>query len=164
MANLVLPVGIPGSGKSTWATAFLGSGKYSIVSSDDIRRELFGSLRAARDVTPEQKKENNARVWDVYYRRVEEGLRHNVDIFADSTNLRDFARNRLHDISKDTGASIHCVVFDNVAQALVRNTRRPVDLHVPPDVMDSFRIQFNQAKEDVLGEGYDSITVIGALH
>lgn len=166
MSNLVFPVGIPGSGKSTWAKTMLGRGMYSIISSDDIRRDLFGSLRAAHDVTPEEKKKRNGQVWDVFYRRVEDQLRHSVDTYADGTNLRQSARDHLYEIAKRTGSQIHCIIFDNAKQAWARNELRDDDLIVPFEVMSAFHHQFDDAKDQILDTHgvFDSITVIGALY
>jgi predicted kinase len=40
---LLVLVGIPGSGKSTWANDRVASGRYHLVSTDAIRAELYGS-------------------------------------------------------------------------------------------------------------------------
>lgn len=167
MCNLIFPVGIPGSGKSTWAKEILGHGKYSIVSSDDIRRQKWGSLRAAHDVTPEEKAKRNGEVWDIFYRKVEDRLTHNVDTYADGTNLTKRARNRLIDISAKTGADLHVVVFDNIIQAVQRNEEREYDQIVPKDVMDKFCTNYRESHWEIFGgdeEGsYTSVTVIGHL-
>ena len=61
MPNLVILAGVPGSGKSTWARAFFDL-KYRIVSTDEIRRRQFGTLKAAHDGHTETEKPNNALV------------------------------------------------------------------------------------------------------
>lgn len=138
MSNLVIPVGIPGSGKSTWGKTLLGGGKYSIVCSDDIRRRLWGSLTEAHNCTPEEKSMRTTLVWKAFYADVEDKLRHNVDVYADATNLRDFARAKLRDIAERTNADVHLILFDNVNQALDRNLSREEDKVVPSDVQEDF--------------------------
>lgn len=165
MPNLVIPVGIPGSGKSTWGKTMFGHGKYSLISSDEIRRELWGSLKAAHDVTPEIKKERNGEVWDRFYRRIEDNLTHRVDTYADGTNLRQSARGRLLEIGERTNSETHVIVFNNVAQAWDRNVLRDEDLVVPHDVMKGFVRLFNKAYEDLtkIPHHYASITIIKKL-
>lgn len=166
MPNLVIPVGIPGSGKSTWGTTLLGEGKYSVVCSDNIRRRIWGSLIEAHNCGPEVKQERTERVWKEFYADVEEKLKHNIDVYADGTNLRDFAREKLRDIAVRTGARTHLILFDNVVQALERNVSREEDKVVPDEVQLAFINQFALVLEDLkLGEEqrYDSVTRIENL-
>lgn len=160
MANLIIPVGIPGCGKSTWAKKLLDR-KYSVVSSDEIRKSFWGSLRESHD--PEFKKERNERVWDVFYNTIEDHLVHNVDVFADATNLNDYARERLREIAGRTGADVHVIVFANINEALTRNYSRDEDAVVPEEVMDSMRDLFDKAWTDIEDEPYDSITTIASV-
>lgn len=143
----------------------LGYGKYGIISSDEIRKELWGSLRAAHDVTPEVKKERNGEVWDRFYRRVEESLEHNVDTVADATNLRSSARGKLLEIAQKTKSQGHVIVFNNLGQARERNEARDLDLVVPREVMSDFIRQFESAYTALveIPHGFDSVTVIGNL-
>jgi predicted kinase len=162
MANLLIPMGIPGSGKSTWVKTML-DGKYTIISSDAIRKSLFGSLKAAH--TPDEKAKNNAKVWDIFYRDIEEALKHNVDVVADATNLRAFARERLREIAERTGAKTHLLVFNNLDQACLRNVQRNEDAVVPDAVMDDMIDQWEVAMEAILDglEDYEVISVIAGV-
>lgn len=164
MSKIVFPVGIPGSGKSTWARTMLTD--YSIISSDDIRRELFDTLRAAHDVDPEEKKRRNAKVWEIFYGRVRARAENRECVYADGTNLRNFARNKLRTIANETSSQLHVIIFDNAFQAWERNTERAHDLRVPTEVMSDFAEQFEAAKEEILHrrETYDSVTIIGGLY
>lgn len=166
MANLVIPVGIPGSGKSTWGNTLFGGGKYSVVCSDDIRRQLWGSLTESHNCTPEEKEMRNKLVWKGFYADVEDKLRHNIDVYADATNLGDLAREKLRDIAERTNANTHLILFDNVIQALQRNVAREEDKVVPADVQQAFQKQFAHVLEELkLGEEqcYDSVTRIENL-
>jgi predicted kinase len=162
--NLIFPVGIPGSGKSTWARTMLLD--YIVVSSDEIRKQKWGSLRAAHDVTPAEKKERNNFVWDAFYLAVATNLRMGYNVYADGTNLRIGARDRLLRIAKGAKARIHCIIFDNTFQGWERNTERDPDAHVPGVVMSDFSEEFENAKNGILAlpGQFDSVTVIGALY
>lgn len=158
--NLFVPIGIPGSGKSTWCRRMLDA---LVVSSDGIRVELFGSLRAAHDVSPERKKEHNRLVWDRFYSEVEDLLAAGRDVVADGTNLRDFAREKLRAIAHRQDAQIHAIVFNNTTQAFRQNKERPEEQWVPDDVMNSFLGQFNEEYTYVTKEEWDSYTEIGKV-
>lgn len=139
MTNLLIAVGLPGSGKSTWAQQHFYL-KYSIVSSDAIRVRLFGDLKTAHDDAA--KEENNTRVWSTYHRDIRERLDHGIDVYADATHLTSSSREVLREIATQAGATVRLVMFTNVQDALLRNSQRPADTHVPDDVMTMFLTRY----------------------
>jgi predicted kinase len=168
MTNLVIPVGLPGCGKSTWAKNFFDL-KYAIVSSDSIREELFGSLVAAhagdgtKEFNPQQKAENNTRVFEIFHEKIEEALKHGVDVYADATNLNQRSRQRLVDIANKAHARTHLIVFKNSDEALMRNKLRPVDKMVPDEVMAGFILKAQTTYIEIATEKYDTVTVISSV-
>lgn len=84
MPRVYFMVGIPGSGKSTWAGSNLPGAV--VVSTDDIREELFGSADAAH---------SSQRVFTLAHRRVIEALKNGSDVVYDATNITPKARGRL---------------------------------------------------------------------
>lgn len=162
MTNLVVPVGMPGSGKSTWGRTMFGD-SYNIVCSDDIRRRIWGSLVDAHDCTPEEKKERNEIVWKEFYDEVEDYLSFEENVYADGTNLRDFARAKLLDIALRTNTQPHVIFFDNAKQAWERNTKREEDKHVPYKVMTEFQRRFDDSKVEIFFESWTTRTLIGSL-
>lgn len=161
MSNLIIPVGIPGCGKSTWATSILGS-DYEIVSSDEIRKVLYGTLKEAHN--PEFKKERNEIVWYTFYGKIEDLLARGTNVFADATNLNDYARKRLREIAARTDADIHILLFENVYEAGFRNRQRAEDQIVPDEVMTPMESLFYAAIEDIIdNEVYDSVTRIAGV-
>lgn len=165
--NLIIPVGIPGCGKSTWPGTLLRN--YRLVSTDEIRKEMFGSLRAAHDVSPEQRDKNNQEVFQVFHTRIGETLESGVDTYADATNLHPRARRRLRVIADRAKAKIHIVFFDNVQQAWNRNRLRDEETCVPSNVMSKMMTQFFEAKQRLLPldnhplEEFDALTVISGV-
>lgn len=157
--KLFVPVGIPGSGKSTWCGRMLDGSR---VSSDEIRIHLFGSLRAAHDVPPDEKKRRNAMVWEEFYGLIGRRL-YDENIIADGTNLRDHAREKLRTIAARHAAEIHVIVFNNTTQAFRQNKERPEEQWVPDDVMNDFLGQFNQEYTYITKEPWDSYTEIGKV-
>lgn len=160
MTNLIIPVGIPGSGKSTWARTILDR-KYAVISSDEYRKKLFGSMREAHK--PETKVERNEEVWKLFYQDIENCLNHSVDVFADATNLRAFAREKLVDIAKRSGARTHVLIFSNSKQAWERNELREEDRIVPTEVMADFTLRLDEAIKDIPNESYNSVTTIASV-
>ncbi len=83
--KLILPIGISGSGKSTWIKANANSNTV-IVCPDDIRRELTG------DVSDQTK---NNEVWSAAYNKIATTLNTGKDVILDATNVKSGDRKRL---------------------------------------------------------------------
>lgn len=160
--TLIIPVGIPGCGKSTLAREKQNEAQdrrenFFVVSSDDIRKSMFKSLVAAND--PEQAAANNAKVFAKYHENIERALDgyENVTVVADATNLDSSSRRTLRKIAERTGAQTVAVVFDNMPVAVEQNQMRDEDAIVPDHVMDKMASKLLVALELVQGEGYDWI-------
>lgn len=153
MAKLFITLGIPGSGKSTWLSTFLSHAE--IVSSDAIREEFTGD---ASDQT------QNAKIFDEFHYRIDTGLRYGHDVAADSTALDKAARDRLLEIAAKHEAEAHLIVFDNVVQAMSRNTKRTrvVPLSAMKRMLDKY--EFYKLNESDNALRYSSVTEIRSLN
>jgi len=69
-------VGLPGSGKTSFALSL--KDKYDIISSDSIRKELYGSERI---------QENNNKVFEIMRKRAIEALKSGKNVIYDATNM-----------------------------------------------------------------------------
>ena len=147
MAILYIPMGLPGCGKSTFASKIMSHAVR--VSSDDIREQLTG------DATNQSR---NDEVFKQYYHRITLMLSSGRSVYADATNLRDFARRDLRNIAQNRKIETHLFVFNNIEQAVRRNATR--ERVVPEDVMGRFMYQFEKALVDIQTEPYTSITYI----
>jgi predicted kinase len=148
MTTLWIPVGIPGCGKSTFAQTL----DAIMISSDKIREEVAESV-------DDQSK--NQDVFGIFHERIDNALLKGYDVFADATNLRDFAREKLRAIAANCAVKTHVLFFNNVDQAIVRNQLR--DRKVPLDVMERMIIQYEQALNDLPLEPYYHITYISKV-
>lgn len=139
--------------------------KYRFVVSDQIRKEIFGSLRDAHDnITQEERVERNGEVFNIFYKGIEDGLRHSIDTVADATNLSGYSRDHLREIAERTGARTHLVLFKNIEEARARNASRDYDMIVPEEVMENFIKKFQtQTLPSLIQEHYDSVTEIASL-
>ena len=77
MTTLYCLVGIPASGKSTFANEHINENTIWI-SSDNIRKEIYGA---------ETHQDNNIEVFEMMYKRTKEALNSGVNVIYDATNI-----------------------------------------------------------------------------
>lgn len=78
---LLMMIGLPGSGKSTYAKEIAADpeGLHPVIlSSDELRKELFGD---------DEDQSHNAQVFDELHKRVMENLKNGVSVIYDATNI-----------------------------------------------------------------------------
>lgn len=129
---LLLLVGIPGSGKSTWAQEFVSAHpRYRIVSTDVIRAELYGGEAVQGDWR---------QIWDRVIAQWQQGIvairRGDLDgVIYDATNARRRQRRQAIAAARQMGfSSITLVWFDlPLSVALERNEMR--SRQVPPEII-----------------------------
>lgn len=80
--DVILPIGISGSGKTTWVKPLESSG-YTVVSPDDIRREITGNVS---DQT------QNKLVFKIAYARMFDILDNGGSVIFDATNVNTMNR------------------------------------------------------------------------
>ena len=150
--KLIIPIGIPGCGKSTYGEQFLHNHVF-VVSTDVIRSDMVedGELESVSDMS------QNDEVFRRYHELIETYLEAGVDIYADATNLRDFARERLYKIADKTNAKVHVIVFTNLSEAIRRNLNR--SRVVQPEVMGSMLEQYEKALRALPNEPHASSCV-----
>ena len=86
MGNLFVLIGLPGSGKTTFANAMMESGKNIVyLSSDELRKEYI------------KDKDNHVVIFNEMHRRTLENLNAGNDVIYDSTNLEIKFRKNLFD-------------------------------------------------------------------
>ena len=100
MSNLVLPIGISGSGKSYIYNK--DSKDYVQVSPDLIREELTG------DISNQSK---NKEVFKLAFERVDEYLNKGMDVFFDATNVNKSQRKNFTDKYIGTDVNVIYVVL-----------------------------------------------------
>jgi F420-dependent oxidoreductase-like protein len=147
--SLVVLVGPPGSGKSTWAaSAFAG---HQVVSSDRLRA-LVGEgehdQRASKDA------------FDVLDLVVERRLRRRLLTVVDTLALDAKRRQRLIAAAERAGVPCVAVAFDldpTVCRARNRRRERPV----PPKVMSSMLDGWPAVRDGLAGEGFTAVHLLG---
>lgn len=124
--TIVVLVGLPGSGKSTFAAQKHRPG-VRVVNRDTIRGDLFGSAYARSSPDP-------GREFAVTRREVQQvraALRDGHDVIVDDTNLAPAARRVWESLGQEEGALVRQVHMDaSLRQVLERNSGRA---HPVPD-------------------------------
>lgn len=139
-------IGLPGSGKSTYANQFKESLDVVVISSDAIREELLG------DIDNQSKKD---KVFDEYYKRAKEVLTKGKSVILDATNLTFKSRKNIFErLSKfKNTATFKARYFSgDFTQFSIRNQSRSriVPNHVMGNMYKSLQIPMYQ-------EGWDEI-------
>ena len=146
MTEFIMLVGLPASGKSTYAKKLREQG-YHIHSSDAIREELTG------DVNTQDK---NTNVFATLHKRVKDDLSNGISCVYDATNMSMKRRKAFLDEIKKYGCYKKCVLFViPVEVCKERNSNR--ERRVPDEVFDKMLKSFWVPMKY---EGWDEIRVI----
>jgi predicted kinase len=146
MATFLMLVGLPGSGKSTYAQKFLDVG-YKIHSSDAIREELTGSMES---------QEVNGAVFNLLHKRVKEDLLNGNNVIYDATNINWKRRKAfLNELSKIKCEKVCHVIATPIEECVNRNNLRDrkVPFHVIAKMYTNFDIPY-------YNEGWDVINIV----
>lgn len=147
--ELIMLIGLPGSGKSTWAKNYKEENEnVIIVSSDDIREELG----------LENTKEDNKICFDEVEKRTIKGMKNGFKVIVDATNLNYKKRMQFlkHVCPKNEEIISEAVVIaTSYENCLKRNSER--DRVVPEDVIKRMRESFNFP---LFHEGFYDIRIV----
>lgn len=125
MTEFIMLVGLPASGKSTYAEKLKEQG-YHIHSSDAIREELTGDVNA---------QDKNTDVFAVLHERVKDDLSNRISCVYDATNMSMKRRKAFLDEIKKYDCHKTCVLFViPVEVCKERNNNR--ERKVPDEVFD----------------------------
>ena len=144
---------IPGSGKSTWARKYASKHPHTvIISSDEIRVELFGKVNDFRD---------EKLVWETYLNRLNESydIADDVTVIADATNLQNRDRKYYHDMTPKFDRHV-LVLFDVPYEICwIQNKMRTGDRVVPDAAMEKLRLEMEKPTPEILSL-YDEVIVV----
>jgi predicted kinase len=152
VGRLIVLVGLPGSGKSSYAEQFkavddaICTGVTVIHSSDAIREELFGDAGSQED---------NGRVFELMRKRTIEDLRADKTVIYDATNITRKARKSAIACAHPTHDTVEChIVWAEPEECTRRDSLR--DRKVGPAVIDKM---LRRWQSPWLDEGFDKIEV-----
>lgn len=147
MATLHFLIGLPGSGKSTFAKKIAKDNFAVILSSDNIRKELFGY----------ENQDNNGKVFEVMNNRAIELLKNNIDVVYDATNLNEKKRrtiiSRAKNVESKIVAYLCCTQIDKILERNLTRTERKIP-------WEKLELMISSINPPMYYEGFDDIYVI----
>jgi predicted kinase len=144
--TLYITVGLPGSGKSTYAKEFIKGKEIEYLSSDSLRA-VFGKSEEDQTVTP--------LVFGHIKKKVDEFLKDGKNVMVDATSVNRKERSDYVNTAKKYGAKVVAIVFKMDRQGLIdRNKKRGEQggRVVPDWVIDKMLAKF---EEPSYSEGID---------
>jgi predicted kinase len=151
MSTIYIAVGLPGSGKSTYAKNFIKGKDIEYLSSDELRA-VFGKSEEDQTVTP--------LVFGHIKRKVDEFLKDGKNVLVDATSVNRRERADYITTAKKYGAKVVVLVFKMDRQGLIdRNKKRgEQDGRVVPDwVIDKMLTKY---EEPSTSEGIDEVIYV----
>lgn len=147
---LYMLIGIPCSGKSTYAEKNCTRLNAEIVSSDDIRLELKGDYKFSL--------QDNKRIFEIAYDRIENTLRRGKNVIFDATNTNKKYRQRYITLARKFEAQIIAIVFNTPFHICVqRNEEREKNRKIPINNLRFYTRANLNIKKD---EGFDDVKFI----
>ena len=146
MSTLYITVGLPGSGKSTYAKEFIKGKDIEYLSSDELRA-VYGKGQDDQTVTPI--------VFGHIKRKVDEFLKDGKNVLVDATSVNRKERSDYINTAKKYGAKVVALVFKMDRQGLIdRNKKRGEQggRVVPDFVIDKMLAKYEEPSFD---EGID---------
>lgn len=153
--TLYLMVGLPGSGKSTYANSLVEQNSNAVVISRDVIRY---SVLTDKDTYFEKEFE----VFNEFIRQIQENLLNSKDVYADATHLNWGSRNKL--LKNFFGPKfknkilVKAIVINTPYEiCLERNEKRAGRACVPPQVIESMQQKLTNPASDPFK--YDQIII-----
>lgn len=135
-------IGLPGSGKSTFAA---NHPECVVVSTDAIRGELFGDKNEQKD---------GKLVFDVAYARLTKAVEAGQDAIFDATNLQRKYRKKIFQMFPN---AYHVAIFVNTPVDVCKERNAKRDRVVPETVIDRMASNLNPP---TIAEGFKEIIEI----
>jgi predicted kinase len=149
--TIYIAVGLPGSGKSTYAKNFIKDKDIEYLSSDELRA-VFGKGEDDQSVTP--------LVFGHIKRKVDEFLKDGKNVLVDATSVNRRERSDYINTAKKYGAKVVALVFKMDRDGLIaRNKKRGEQggREVPTFVIDKMLAKF---EEPSTNEGIDEVIYV----
>ena len=145
MKDFVILVGLPGSGKTTYAQNAYPD--YTRLSFDSIRKEMGIMTEGEKRMgTPEQE----AMMRDVFQKRLSNAISEGKEIVIDNTNLKRKYRKQLVDMARKNGYNVSIVIVKTMS--LKENIHRRAG-QISPDVI----VRMTEGYEYPQPDEYDTI-------
>lgn len=152
MSKLIVLSGIPGAGKSTWATDYASKHNNTIVlSTDALRFELFGNYLIDRD--------NEKIMRSTLLERARAAAKQNVDVVLDSAVVKNKGRMRWINQLADAGFTYKELIIFEAPFDVCLERNRLRDRHVPENVIKRM-YDWKEEPSDEVVRAFDDIIKI----
>jgi len=152
MADLYMMVGLPGSGKSTYAKEVMMNliPSCAYVSRDEVRYEMIDDQKHYFD--------RESDVYREYCNRIEMHLLRGENVIADATHLNIGSRKKLMNTLKTKPDHYIAMVMQTPFEiCMERNSKREGIIHVPEQTMYKMKHSYHVPKQT---EGFSQINFI----
>ncbi len=147
MKKVIVGIGIPGSGKTTFLKEFSANNGYSYICPDDIREELTGNVS-------DQSK--NAEVWQEAYKRTERELSQGNSVVFDATFANLGQRKDFLSFARLKGAEKIQGVCIEVGLEIAKERNQLRERKVPEAVLERMHRSLTEFPPEI-SDGFDSI-------
>lgn len=146
---LIVTVGIPGSGKTSWVKDYIEENKdknIEVISSDEIRKELLNDI---------EDQSKNKEVFDVMKKRTKESLSNGHITIYEATNISSKRRRALlKEMKKYYSKAICLFKYKNLIDCIIDNDTR--SKRVPDEVIERM---YKNIEIPHKCEGFDEIII-----
>lgn len=142
---LTVLVGLPGSGKSTWADE--NAGNAVVISTDEIRGQLNGNPADQR---------NGDKVWATAYASARHWLHKGLNVIFDATNCGRANRHAVLKELKDHAREVNAIFF-NTSKAECKRRNAARERVVPDEVIDRMAERLTVPTKE---EGFNRVFIL----
>jgi len=149
--ELILPIGISGSGKSTYISTLNKNHNYVVVSPDEIRKEICGDVNCQN---------RNSEVWKIAKERVVDNLKKNKSVILDATNVNTKNRRAFIKDLPDCKLIAKILNIDPAIakQRIQQDIKKGINRsNTPSYAIDRMYDQFKQTLQDIKHEDFKII-------
>ena len=157
MPNLIMLVGVPGTGKSTWIRKFKQKNpneNWVVVSSDDVLDELGRDEGISYQDSFEK---YSGFAQKEMYRRAEKAIQNGDNVIWDQTNMNKKARRKKLNMFPDsyTKQAVVFVVSDPEVKRRLEKREKETGKHIPDHVMKNMAASYQAPTKE---EGFSKIS------
>ena len=147
MKKIIVVVGLPGCGKSTYIEK-MKTDEIVILCADDIRKELLGD---------EADQSQNAHIFEVFFERLYKLMEEGRDVVIDNASSVEARRRKVYvDAAKKYGYFAEALVINtSIEDCLINNNAR--ERKVPEYVIERYSKMF---EAPTVEEGFELITTV----
>lgn len=144
--TMFMMVGLPASGKSTYAIQLAEKISAMVFSSDDLRREMFGDV---------ENQDNNQKLFQELHKRIKDCLKSGNNAIYDATNISSKRRRSFLNELKSIDCRKQCIIMVTPYEQCLENNKNR-DRVVPEWVIKNMYMKWQTPHQF---EGFDVVSI-----